>query len=78
VLLRHELTSATRITFDRRVASRQHVTLDVPIPATLPDGTAELDAVLLYRNVRTPYYRLALGDTNAIAPETELARVKVP
>jgi hypothetical protein len=33
--------------------------------------------VLYYRNVRTTYYRLALGDATAVAPQTELARVKV-
>jgi hypothetical protein len=51
------------------------VSLTLP---TLPAGTAQLDAVLVFRNVRTTYYRAALGDATAVAPETELARVTVP
>jgi hypothetical protein len=78
VLLRHELTVATRIPFDQRAMPQQHLTLQVPVPSTLPSGTAELDAVLFYRNLRTDYYRSALADSTANPPETELARVKVP
>jgi YVTN family beta-propeller protein len=78
VLLKHELTAATRITFDRRVMPKQSLTVSVPLPATLPAGTATLEAVVFYRNLRTPYYRLAVGDTNALPPETELVRAKVP
>jgi predicted CXXCH cytochrome family protein len=78
VLLKHELTLATRITFDRRVMPRQHVTVSVPLPATLPAGTISLDAVLYYRNLRTTYYRAATGDPTSLPPETELARTTVP
>ncbi len=78
VLVEHELTAATRITFDRRVMPKQHLKVTVPLPATLPAGTAALEAVLFYRNLRTTYYRAAVGDPSALPPETELARVKVP
>lgn len=78
VLLRHELSVATRLPFDRRVLPHETVTLTVNAPPALPAGAVRLDAVLLYRNLRTSYYRLALGDPNATPPETELARVKVP
>jgi hypothetical protein len=57
---------------------KQEVDLTLPIPSTLPSGTAELDAVLFYRNVRTDYYRAALADSTATPPETELFRVEVP
>ncbi len=78
VLLRHELSEATRLPFDLRVMPQGHVSLTVNLPSTLPEGTAELDAVLLYRNVLTVFYRAALGDPTAVPPETELARVKIP
>jgi hypothetical protein len=54
------------------------VTLTVNAPASLPAGATRLDAVLYYRSVRTSYYRLATGDPQAIPPELEIAREKVP
>jgi hypothetical protein len=35
------------------------------------------DAVLYYRNVRTPYYRAASGDSAGNAPDVEVARERV-
>jgi hypothetical protein len=77
VLVRHELTSATKIPYDVRVMPKQKLPMTVALPASLPAGTVELDAVLFYRNVRTAYYRLAVNDATALPPETELARAKV-
>ena len=77
LLYQHELSSATSLPYDTRVMPHQHVDFTLAIPASPPSGTAEIDAVLYYRNVRTTYYRLALGDATATAPQTELARVKV-
>jgi hypothetical protein len=78
VLLRHELTEATRISFDVRVPAGEAQAFYVPLPSTLPQGAASLDAVLYFRNVRTTYYRLATGDPNGAAPTLELARSQVP
>jgi DNA-binding beta-propeller fold protein YncE len=83
VLLRHELTEATRIPFDVRVPAAEAQALFVALPATLPPGTASLDAVLNYRNVRTTYFRAAAaggdaGDPNGAAPTIEVARAPVP
>jgi DNA-binding beta-propeller fold protein YncE len=82
VLLDHELTLTARVPFDRRVAPGASQTLLVPLPATLPAGTATLEAVLFYRNVRTPFYRSATADAGTAdagtAPDIEVARVAVP
>jgi predicted CXXCH cytochrome family protein len=78
ILLRHQLSEATRLPFDLRVMPQQHVSVTVPLPSSLPAATTELDAVLFYRNVLTVFYRAALGDDTAVPPETELARRKVP
>jgi predicted CXXCH cytochrome family protein len=78
VLLRHELSEATRLPFDMRVMPQQHLSVTVDLPSSLPSGTSELDAVLFYRNVLTVFYRAALGDPTALPPETELARAKIP
>ena len=61
--------------FQRLVPALGSVVLHLDVPATLPAGVAALNAVLLYRNVRTPYFRAATGDPTAIAPEVEVARV---
>ena len=74
ILLRHELTNATRIPFARFVPPLGQVEVLIPLPNNLPQNVAELDAVLLYRNVRTPYYRNASGDSSGHAPEVEVAR----
>jgi DNA-binding beta-propeller fold protein YncE len=77
LLYRHELTSATRIPFERVVPAQTSIELVVPMPASLPVTATELDAVLLYRNVRTQYYRAATGDATSHAPDVEVARVVV-
>jgi predicted CXXCH cytochrome family protein len=77
VLLQHELSSATSLPYDKRVMPHEHVDFTLAVPASTPAGTTEIDAVLYYRNLRTTYYRLALDDAGAVAPQTELARVKV-
>jgi YVTN family beta-propeller protein len=74
VLLEHQLSQATRIPFDRRVPPKGSVVVSVTPPASLPAGTAELDAVLQYHNVRTTYYRAATGDATGTAPTVEVAR----
>jgi hypothetical protein len=78
VLLSHELTEATRVPFDVRVPAGQAQALYVPLPTAMPPGTASLDAVLYFRNVRTTYYRLATGDPGGAPPTIEIARTQVP
>jgi hypothetical protein len=77
-LFRHELSKTTRIPFDVRVPAGRAQPMFVPLPATLPQTTASLDAVLYYRNVRTTYYRAATGDARGSAPDIEVARKIVP
>ena len=77
LLYRHELTQMTRIPFERAIPARGTMEVVVPVPATLPQGTSEFDAVLYYRNVRTTYYRAATGDATGHAPDVEVARVAV-
>lgn len=81
LLLEHQLNAAARIPFDVRVPSGESQALFVPV-GSLPAGTASVDAVLLYRNVRTTFYRAAIGGaagpaSDGAAPQTELARVSV-
>lgn len=78
ILLKHELSLATRVPYDVRVPAGESQTLFVPVPASLPPGTASLDAVLYYRNVRTTYFQSATGESDGGAPTTEMARVTVP
>jgi DNA-binding beta-propeller fold protein YncE len=77
LLYQHELTQATRIPFERLLPARTSMVLVVPVPLALPPTAAELDAVLLYRNIRTQYYRAATGDSTGHAPDVEVARVAV-
>jgi DNA-binding beta-propeller fold protein YncE len=77
ILYRHELTQATRVPFERVVPAGSAMELVVPLPDTLPTGATNLVAVLLYRNVRTTYYRAASGDANGQAPDVEVARALV-
>lgn len=77
VLLRHELTEATRLSFDVRVSAGGALPLFVPWPVGFAAG-APLDAVLYYRNVRATYDRAATGDPSVTAPAVEVARVTVP
>jgi DNA-binding beta-propeller fold protein YncE len=76
LLYHHELTDMTRIPFARFVPSLGSVDVVIPVPA-LPGAFTELDAVLYYRNVRTPYYRAASGDATGHAPDVEVARAMV-
>jgi DNA-binding beta-propeller fold protein YncE len=77
ILYEHQLSLATRIPFDVRVPPKGSVALSVSGPAKLPAGATELDAVLLYHNVRTTYYRAATGDAKGSAPAIEVARTAV-
>ena len=77
VLYQHELSQATRIPFSLSVPALGSVDVKVTPDPQLPAGATELDAVLLYRNVRTPYYRAATGDATSSSPEVEVARAKV-
>jgi len=85
ILLRHELTETTRIPYDQRafpfgsVSKGQPskiLSLPLSLPA-IPQGAKGLDAVLYYRNVRTPYFRAATGNATATAPEVEVARAHI-
>ena len=78
ILLLHELSETTRLPFNRRVPGGGSMDVFLQAPTSLPAGTVELDAVLLYRNIRTPYFRAATGDALSNAPETEVARAIVP
>ena len=75
VLLRHELTEATRIPFDVRVPPGEAQALFVPVPAQ-PTGTT-LEAVVIFGVVRATYYRFAVDDAGATAPTIEMARTAV-
>jgi DNA-binding beta-propeller fold protein YncE len=77
LLYQHELTQATRIPFERLLPAQTSMVLVVPVPLALPPTAVELDAVLLYRNIRTQYYRAATGDSTGHAPDVEVARVAV-
>ncbi|HZU85428.1 MAG TPA: multiheme c-type cytochrome, partial [Polyangiaceae bacterium] len=87
LLLRHELTQATRIPFDVRVPAGGAQSLFIATPAALPAGAVGLDAVLEYRNVRTTYFRAVAaaaaaagvdaGDPDGAAPMIEVARTRV-
>ena len=85
VLLKHELTETTRIPYDRRAypsgsviggVPAQPLMFRLPLPP-IPNGAIGLDAVLYYRNVRTPYFRAAVGDATASAPDVEVARAHI-
>ncbi len=77
-LLLHELSDTVRLPYDVRIPAGESLDVFVAAPSTLPAGAVELDAVLLYRNLRATYYRPAVGDANALPPETEIDRVAVP
>jgi hypothetical protein len=76
LLYSHQLTSATRIPFERVVPPQTSMELVVPVPVDLPPSATELDVVLYYRNVRTQYYQAATGGTGH-APDVEVVRVAV-
>jgi hypothetical protein len=79
ILYQHELSETTRLPFARFVPPGGSTELVLNAPSSLPAGAVGLDAVLLYRNVRTPYYRAAKGTTDptSFAPEVEVVRVPV-
>ncbi len=77
VLYLHELSRSTRIPFARFVPPLGTVAVTVPAPSALPSGATGFDAVLYYRNVRTPFFRAASGSTTATAPQVEVARTAV-
>jgi DNA-binding beta-propeller fold protein YncE len=74
VLLRHELTQATRVPFDVRIPPGEAQALFVPVP---PQPGTTLDAVVVFGVVRATYYRFAVGDPGATAPTIEMARTAV-
>ena len=80
VLLQHELSQSTRIPFDLRVPAAGSTVVTLALPATPPSATDHFEAVLYYRNVRTPYYRAAVNAStpDVHAPEVEVARTVVP
>jgi len=75
LLLRHEVSAATRIPFDLRVPAGEAQALFVPVPDDV--ATEALRAVLYYRNVRTTYYRYATGDPSGHAPDVVVAQTPV-
>ena len=77
LLLRHELSESTRIPFARTIAAKETQTITIPLPTTLPPGTSKVEAVMLYRNVRTPYFRAATGDTAGASPDVVVTRAAV-
>jgi hypothetical protein len=77
VLLKHELSLSTRTPFSRFVPPQGQQIVAIAAPDALPAGATELDAVLLYRNVRTPYFRAVTGNATQVAPEVEMARAIV-
>jgi hypothetical protein len=74
VLLKHQLSVASRIPFDLRVPPGGAQSLFVPVPTSLQ--TLSLRARLYFRNVRTTYYRFATG-SQCSAPSTLLAETQV-
>ena len=77
ILYDHQLSKTTRIPFDVRVPAGEAQAVFVPLPTPLAAGTVSLDAVLIYRNVRTVYYRHAMNVMTGAAPDVELARTMV-
>ena len=79
LLVQHELSAAVRVPFLKVVPALGTVTFTLMPPPLLPAPATELDAVLLYRNVRLAYFRAASGGkADAMPPEVEVARVAVP
>jgi hypothetical protein len=76
-LLFHQISSATRIPFDQRVPSGESITLFIPTTPVELQGAASVQAVLIYRNVRTSFYRGATGDPTAVPPQTTMATAVV-
>jgi hypothetical protein len=76
ILYLHQLGLATRIPFDVRVPSGETQALFLSLP-TVPAGTASVQAMLEYRNVRTTFYQAATMSSGA-APTTAMASVTLP
>ena len=77
LLYQHQLSITQSLPFERRIPPGATVTVTIPVPATLPTGTDHLDAVLIYRNIRTQYYQAVTGMAGAAAPNEEMTRVVV-
>lgn len=71
----HELALARSFRFDRRIPAQGSLDLLLSAPSTLPSGATGLDAVLYYRNIKTPYASTAGGTA---PPLVEMTRVSVP
>ena len=78
LLLLHELSETTRLTFDRRIPAGGEVDLTVKRPEPLPPGAVKLDAVLLYRNVRAVYFKRASAAGTPLLEAVEVTRATVP
>ncbi len=78
ILYEHQLSATVSVPFDRRVPPGGDVDVSLTPPATLPAGATQLDAVLLYHNVRTTYFQRATGSTTGSVPAVQMARVTVP
>jgi DNA-binding beta-propeller fold protein YncE len=74
LLFDHQLSNTVKIPFAVRIPSHGTQAFTVPVPAQLPAGTDHLDAVLVFRNLRTQYYRDATGDPTGHSPDVEVAR----
>ncbi len=77
LLYLHELSKSIRIPYALFVPPLGSVDVLIDAPSTLPAGAVQLDAVLYYHNLRTPYFRAATGSGTATAPQVEVARVTV-
>jgi DNA-binding beta-propeller fold protein YncE len=79
LLVQHELSAAVRVPFLKVVPALGIVSFTLSAPPLLPAPATQLDAVLLYRNVRLAYFRAASGgQADVVPPEVEVARIPVP
>ncbi len=78
VLLDHQLSETTRITFDQRVPAKGSLTVTVTPGSPLPAGATGLVASLYYRNLRTTYYQAATGSKTGTTPSILVSQVAVP
>ncbi len=78
IALHHELSEVTHVPYSGRILPTAPRTFHVVVPSALPVGAIAFDAVVKMRALRTTYFRFATGVPSAIAPETEMARTRVP
>ncbi len=78
ILYEHQLSEVLSVPFDRRVPPGGSVTLSIPAPSSLPTGATQLDAVLLYRNIRTTFFQAATDSSTGSVTAVEMARATVP